>query len=96
MTSATISKLKASLSELLTKVKAGEELIITDRGKMIAKIIPIKRDGLNIAIHLYDLEKSGLFRIRKKKLPDNFWDLPRPVMKTSAVNALIKDREEGR
>ena len=42
--SATVSKLKATLSEHLARVKAGEEVIITERGKPIAKIVPIGCD----------------------------------------------------
>ncbi len=44
MRSATVSKLKAALSEHLARVKAGEEVIVTERGKPIAKIVPISRD----------------------------------------------------
>ena len=40
MKTAAVSKLKASISEYLLKVKAGEEVIVTDRGKPIAKIVP--------------------------------------------------------
>jgi prevent-host-death family protein len=40
METAAISKLKASLSEYLSKVKAGEKVLVTERGKPIAKIIP--------------------------------------------------------
>ncbi|PYN64673.1 MAG: type II toxin-antitoxin system prevent-host-death family antitoxin, partial [Candidatus Rokuibacteriota bacterium] len=44
MTSAAVAKLKASLSEYLARVKAGEEVIVTERGKPIAKIVPFGRD----------------------------------------------------
>ena len=36
-----VAKLKATLSEFLAKVKAGEEVIVTERGKPIAKIVPL-------------------------------------------------------
>ncbi|MEW6544266.1 MAG: type II toxin-antitoxin system prevent-host-death family antitoxin [Nitrospirota bacterium] len=39
MKSATVSKLKATLSEHLAKVKAGGEVLVTERGKPIAKIV---------------------------------------------------------
>ena len=43
MKTAKVSELKASIREYLSKVKAGEEVIVTDRGKPVAKIIPLKR-----------------------------------------------------
>ena len=41
MTRVPISKLKAKLSEYLEAVRAGEELIVTDHGKPVARIAPI-------------------------------------------------------
>jgi prevent-host-death family protein len=35
-------ELKSKLSEYLRKVKAGETIIVTEHGKMIGQIIPIK------------------------------------------------------
>ena len=40
MKTATVSKLKASLSEYLRQVKAGEEVLVTERGRPIAKLAP--------------------------------------------------------
>jgi prevent-host-death family protein len=42
MKTAAVSALKASLSEYLAGVKAGEEIIVTDRGKPIAKLMPLQ------------------------------------------------------
>lgn len=36
-----ISRLKARLSEYLEAVKAGEEVIVTDRGRPVARIAPV-------------------------------------------------------
>ncbi len=40
MKTTTVSKLKASLSEYLRSVKAGEEVLVTERGRPIAKLTP--------------------------------------------------------
>ena len=56
MKTAKVSELKASISEYLSKVKAGEEVLVTDRGKPIAKIIPLKRGDIEIPAHLLTLE----------------------------------------
>ncbi len=97
MKTAGVAELKASLSEFLSKVKAGEELIITDRGKPVAKIVPIDRAEAEIPSHLLHLERAGLARIPKHKLPKGFWDIPRPKDRSDrAVKTLISEREESR
>ena len=95
MKTAAVSRLKASLSEYLAKVKAGEEVIVTDRGKPVAKLVPLKRDDLDIPSHLVELEQSGDVRIGTGKLPDAFWKFSRPLdKKGSALSALLKERDE--
>ena len=41
MQTATVSQLKVSLSAYLRQVKAGEELVITERGRPIARLQPL-------------------------------------------------------
>lgn len=97
MKTAAISELKASLSEYLSKVKAGEEVLVTDRGKPVAKIIPIKRSELELPSHIIDMERAGLISIGKGELPADFWDMSRPKdRKGQALYNLLKEREEGR
>ena len=97
MKTAAVSKLKASLSEYLSKVKAGEEVIVTDRGKPIAKIVPLKRSETAIPSHLLTLEKAGLARIGRGKLRADFWKMARPKDKKGlGLASLLKEREEGR
>jgi prevent-host-death family protein len=40
MTTVGIRELKAHLSEYLQKVKAGEDVLITERGKVVARLTP--------------------------------------------------------
>lgn len=97
MKTVAISKLKASLSEFLTKVKKGEEVLITERGKPIAKIIPLDRDDSKVSAHLMTLERAGLVKIGKGKIPGSFWKLPRPKDKKGLVlKTLLQERNEGR
>ena len=96
METTSISQLKASLSHYLKTVQAGEEVLITDRGKVIAKIIPLEKDDREIPPHLRELERMGLASIGSGKVPDEFWNCPRPrVSEGSALAALLADREEG-
>jgi len=97
MRSATVSKLKATLSEHLARVKAGEEVIVTERGKPIAKIVPIGRDPAAVPAHLLELARAGLVRLGSGKIAKGFWKLPRPADPSgAALKALLEERELGR
>jgi prevent-host-death family protein len=97
MKSAQVSELKATLSQYLARVKAGEELIVMERGKPIAKLVPMPRQRDMEAAQLADLVRAGLIRSGSGKLPDGFWKLPRPKdRKRRALHALFTERAEGR
>jgi prevent-host-death family protein len=96
MKTATVSRLKASLSEYLRQVKGGEEVLVTERGRPIAKLSPaVGSDAL--PRHLADMEKYGLVKIGTRKLPKNFWALPRPKDAQGLVlKSLLEEKDEGR
>jgi prevent-host-death family protein len=97
MISTTISKLKATLSAHLERVKAGEEVLVTERGKPVAKLIPVSRTEQATSKHLLDLERAGLIRIGSASLPRGFWKLPRPKDAASrGLAILLEEREAGR
>jgi prevent-host-death family protein len=96
MKTAAVSELKARLSEFLGQVKAGGEVLITDRGRPVARLVPISgartvKDGLSA------LERQGLIKVGSGKLPKNFWTMPRAEDREGLVlKALLEDRNEGR
>ncbi len=97
MKSASVSKLKATLSACLAWVKAGEEVLVTERGKPIAKIIPLPHNASDQRSHLTSLERAGLVRLGAGTLPEDFWDLPRPKDPQGAgLQALLEERDTGR
>ena len=97
MLSAAVTQLKATLSHFLSRVKAGEELVVTQRGRPIAKIIPIFRDPRIFPTQLQEMERRGLVRLGTGKIPKDFWRLPRPKDSSgSGVKAIIKERDSRR
>lgn len=66
MIQAGIKDVKNNLSRYLTQVKAGEEIMITDRGKPVARIIRENSKRMDIRKALAPLIDSGLV-----KLPSN-------------------------
>lgn len=96
MPTAAVSDLKARLSEYLKKVKAGAEILITDRGKPVARLVPLSRAKITRE-SLTQMEKEGLIKIGSGKLPKDFWSMPRPEDPNGSVlGALLEERKEGR
>jgi prevent-host-death family protein len=95
MKTTTVSKLKASLSEYLRLVKAGEEVLVTERGRPVAKLTPATTSDM-LPDQLLEMEKQGFIKIGSGKLPKGFWDLPRPKdPKGLVLKAALREREEG-
>ena len=96
MPTAAVTELKARLSEYLNKVKAGAEVLITDRGKPVARLVPVSRSG-HARESLARMEKQGLIRLGSGKLPKDFWAMPRPEdPKGLVLRALLEERKEGK
>ena len=96
MKTAPVSELKARLSEYLNQVKAGMEVLITDRGKPVARLVPISRSK-DFKESLSRMEKQGLIRLGSGKLPKDFWRMHRPDDPEGLVlKALLEEREAGR
>jgi prevent-host-death family protein len=94
MKTAGVAELKAKLSDYLKRVKAGEEVIVTERGKAIARVVPFTRSGPTPAEE-EEMIRSGQLRPAKGKLPPDFWERPRiSDPEGLAVKFLIEDRED--
>ncbi len=92
-----VSELKATLSEQLARVKAGEEVVVTERGRPIAKIVPLSSETMGLSAHMSELARNGLIRLGTGKFSKDTWKLPRPVDKRGeALKALLDEREQGR
>lgn len=97
MKTAKVSELKASLSKYVAHVKSGEEVVVTERGKPVAKLVPIPRDDDPMTERMRDLERRGLVTLGTGRVPDEFWDMPMPDDPgDSVLKALLEERETGR
>ena len=96
MKTTTVSQLKTALSAYLRRVKTGEEVLITEHGRPIARLLPIG-NPVTLSAHLQDMEQKGLLKRGEKPLPADFWDLPRPADPQGAVRStVLNEREQGR
>ena len=97
MRSAAISKLKASLSEYLDVVRAGEEVLVTDRGKPVAQIVPVPEERGPNAARMKEMAAAGILRPGKGKVPKGFWSIRRPADPGGlALRAMQDERKDGR
>ena len=62
MKTATISHAKNHLSELLAGVKRGESVLILERDRPIARIVPVEASEREDGERLADLERRGIIR----------------------------------
>jgi prevent-host-death family protein len=96
MKTATISHAKNHLSELLASVKRGETVLILERNRPIARIVPIDASQQSDDERLAELERRGVIR-RAARRPRK--TLPPPIRLPeglSILEALLEEREEAR
>ena len=93
---ASITETKAKLSALLDLVRQGETVVITDRGRPVARIVPAVESADDDG-RIKRLERAGLIRRPKRRLElESFLAEPLPESRASAVEALLEERREGR
>lgn len=94
MLKTSISTLKAHLSRYLAAVRGGQEVLITDRGTPVARIVPLR--GLQEEEgRTRELVRSGSLRPPRHPLPEDFWDRPRPADPDGrGLYTLLEERAE--
>jgi prevent-host-death family protein len=94
MRTVNIADLKNNLSAYLERVRAGEELLVKDRNRPIARLVPLK-SGEDIDVEEMELAGAGLIRLPSTSLPDSFWKMPSPqVSFEDSVSAVTSERDE--
>ena len=93
-----VADLKARLSQHLERVKAGEEIVITERGQPIARIVPLAGAQSHDA-RILELARRGTAVLPERKLTSavlrEILELPRPRLPEGAIErALDQEREE--
>lgn len=96
MKTVSISTLKARLSEFLDAVRAGQDVLVTDRGRPIARLTPVRdqhqKDGRRDL-----LIRTGRLRPPQRRLPKDLYSRHLPAdPKGRTLAALLEERHEGR
>jgi prevent-host-death family protein len=82
-----INEARTALSRLVDRVQAGEEIVITRRGKPAVKLVPVEQE--------LPPRKPGAWR-GKFVLPDSFFDpLPDEIIEAFYESKIFPDEERG-
>lgn len=92
-----ISIVKNNLSALIREVQQGETIVVTDRGRPVARLEPMGEMDQSDA-RLRALVDDGLASLPRRSPDATVLDLPMPsvVAGPSAVDYLLEEREGGR
>ncbi len=94
MRTVNIADLKNNLSAHLKRVRAGEELLVKDRNRPIARLVPLDL-GEDLDAEEVELAAAGLIRLPTSNLQDTFWKMPAPrVSFEVAVSSVVSERDE--
>lgn len=97
MKTATITEAKNRLSALINQVRAGESILILDRGTPVARLEPLT-GYKDAAGQLRRLERAGIIKVGTAPPPVDLISKPGPKLPpgVSAVEMLIEERRSGR
>ncbi len=95
MRSVKVSELKNNLDKYLNEVSEGEELIIHNRNKPIAKLVPLPSPDDEEARMEALVAAGKIRRPQRDALPESFWEEDGPrVSLEKIVAAVMADRDE--
>ena len=98
MLTATVTEAKAQLSRLLARVRRGETVLITHRGRPVARLEPARGGEVAAAASIEHLVRTGVVR-RGRAAKGAVLSLPPPKPKKGdarVLRALLDDRDEAR
>jgi prevent-host-death family protein len=94
MQTVNIAELKNNLSAYLKQVKNGAELIVKDRNRPIARLVPLIA-GEDLDAEEAALVAGGLMRLPLKEKSDDFLALRAPRVAMDDIQAVIRaERDE--
>jgi len=94
---ATITEAKNRLSALIDQVRAGESILIVDRGTPVARLESAVSGAPDADGRIARLERAGAVRAARKPPAMEVLSTPPPSPRpgASAVAALLEERHEG-
>ena len=97
MKSVGIRELKNRLSEYLRRVRSGESVLVTDRGEVVAEILPPgqAQTDASVPVGLLTLARRGLATLGSPGAPELYPALPLARRERRRSAAQLLDEERG-
>lgn len=93
MQTVNIAELKSNLSAFLEMVRNGEELIVKDRNRPIARLMPLAA-GEDLDAEEEILVGAGLMRLPLETKSDEFFNMPAPNVSVETIQKIIRDERD--
>ena len=90
MKTISISDLKSGLSGVLRAVRRGRTVLVTDRGRPVARLVPVTPAPGDVDA----LVEAGLVRTGPRALPPEFLDRARPEDLEGTLRRAVMDERE--
>ncbi len=91
-----VAELKAHLSRYLERVKSGQEVLVTEHGRPVAKLVPLLPAERRLS-RRDRLARVGVLQLGTGRVRAALLRPPRgPRLGGSVLKALLAEREEGR
>lgn len=85
-----IRELKSHLSAYVRRVRAGESVVVTDRGTPVIRLMPMKQSREETLRHL---DEAGVLEWSGRKLAPRRKDTPTVQGDRSVADLLLEDRD---
>lgn len=89
MQTASIAELRKNLQGYLDYVLTGEEVLVKDQQRPIAKLVPLDLTS-NIEAEELEMAAAGLVRLPETTLSESFWKMPVPRVSDEDVIAAVR------
>jgi prevent-host-death family protein len=93
MKTVNIAELKNRLSLYLKRAKSGEEIVVRDRDRPVARIVPLQA-GADEDAQLTALAARGVVRLGEGPLDEAFWKLPAPRVSVKALKRVLSEERD--
>jgi prevent-host-death family protein len=94
MQTVNVTELQTNLIAWLERVRAGEEVLVSDLNRPIARLLPVEV-GDGIEAEELEMAAAGLVRLPTEELPESFWEMEAPVVAMEDIVAAVRaERDE--
>jgi prevent-host-death family protein len=89
-----VTELQTNLIAWLERVRAGEEVLVSDLNRPIARLLPVEISD-EVEAEELGMASAGLVRLPAEELPESFWEMEAPVVAMEDIVAAVRaERDE--